>query len=374
MTTSYSASLNSYCNVGPLLFIPGVNNDITGADSSNCLQNYPFTDLDAHIMMYQSLTNDKTLTDETSTVLPDNTIEINTSVYSTGHFYSEPVSILDGSNNSAMLATCGYVNEIETMWANFPAIHDVMMAGHDITSLKSIAFDNSALLLEASGNYLAIDGSGIILSDSQTSILTVKNQSISFNPVGEIVILPSENTAEHGYQPCSYGVKLDTYSLFHANLIFTSLAQTLCQGDCVSGNITYTIGSGKFPSVMTFPCVEISSANTLATLQFNNTDDLVHTVDGITFTGCPLVEGLTYTLLLKNVDASNNIIWLSNREVLINTKPTVCVQASPVAFAPNTYCLITVSQAPCVALVSGRNPNPYVVDFKGLNSTVMGVQ
>lgn len=371
MSTSYSSAIQSYCNVGPLIFIPGVNNDLTGADSSNCLQNYPFTDLDAHIMMYQSLVTNEVLGDITSTTLPDNTIKHDTSLYSTGHFFSEAVTLLDGSNNASMLATCAYVNEMTTTWANYPAIHDVVMDGHDITSLKSIAFDDSALVLEASGNYLAIDGSGIILSDTQTSILTVKNQSISFNPVGEVIILPSENTAEDGYQACSYGVKLDTYSLFHANLIFTSLSQTLCAGACVSGNITYTIGSGKLPSIMTFPCVEISSANTEQTLQFNNSDDYFHTVDGIHFVGCPLIEGLTYTILLKNVDASNNVIYLSNKEVLINTKPTVCVQATPVAFAPGTYCVVTVSQAPCV---SGVNPNPYVVDFKGLNSTMMGVQ
>ena len=367
MATSYSSSLNSYCNVGPLIFIPGVNNDINSADSSNLLQNYPFTDLDAHIMMYQHLTDGTTRRD--GTLLPLNTIDISTNVAALGHFFSSAVSIADGSANDSMLATCGYVKTIESLWAHYPAVCDVDMSDNDLTNVGMVTFGGaSALKLESSGNYLVVDGSGIFFNEeSSVSISSAFQQSITLDENGSIILLPSSAT-EGEFAANSYGAKLDPYSLLHANLIFVEPSVSGLTSDCSNSQIKFSITSGKLPSIMTFPCVDISSGNITDTEQFNG--QTVLSLAGISFNDQqPLKAGFTYTLLLHNTDASANV-YVSNREIFINGGLTLCVQGTPVRFAPQTYMIITVSQAPSSA---SPNPNPYVVDFKGLNSRVMGV-
>jgi len=369
MTTSYSASLNSYCNVGPLVFIPGVNNDLSGngADSSNCLQNYPFTDLDAAIMMYQSLTAPgKTLTD--GTAIPTKTIEIKNNVYSTGHVFTSPVTIADGSSNPAMLSTCDYVQEIILTWADHPAISDIEMLGHKIKDVDNLSFSGSSLKLDNSGNYLVVDGSGIFFPDGpSTAIRHEYKQSMSFNDAGEISFIPSTIDGSGVYQACTYGARLDKFSLLHGSFVFAEPALTLIHGSCTASKITYSMASGKLPSIQSFPLVELSKTNTTKNLVINGEN--VHSLESIEFEGQPIKQGFSYTLLLKNVDAAE-MIYLSNQEFLINGGSSCCVQSVPCAFAPSTYCLVLVSQAPSLLEI---NPNPFVVDFKCLNSNSMGV-
>jgi len=368
MSTSYSTSANGYLNVGPLVFIPGVSNDLSSntavTSAANLVQNYPFID------EYYSIMNNMDY-ESTSITLADSSF--NTQYVSanalpastiTGHsigfdlpvvcpsfnFFSAAVSSQNASDN--MLATCSYVQYIQSTWADFNAVNNIDMSGHSIVDLSFIAFTNGPVI-EASGAILYFNDVSQINSENPSlSIVTGTNNGINMDPSSNVTLFNGVASSQNA--------KLDMHGLLAGNLTFNSLNVTFTGSN---GSILFARNdnNGYLPSIAHLGVCDLSSA------WLYGTGDVLGlvTITNSATTYCP--TSFIYTFLLLN--GSQKAVAFTSQNLPTNL--AVNGNSSATVFTPQNMVLLNPGGLANVTLTfTGSN---LVIDIRPLNGHGMGV-
>ena len=357
MATSFSTYENAYLNCGPLTFIAGFNNNLLSSDTSNLIQNYPFTDAYQSIMQHELKTSGGLIATNGTSNLPQssslaNTIQIDgtTDLFTLSHMYTSDVSAGNATKN--MVATCDYVQYIESQWSLHPAVTNVDMAAYDLDNVGMVTFDPSSVnTLEASGNVLALKSYGLTLQSevvnswTEFDITGCTQSQINFDACGSIVFYASQfnggnNTFAKYATPAA---TITNTNNFQTNLVFNDNSTTITAA-CASGAMTWTTTNGGLPSILTLPTMSVNTT-TVPLVQSPSLDMSANEVSAFYFKNSNSnnaypTTGFVYYAVIQNTEAagSGNSIVITKNSVGAGNY----FAQNVVVIAPGTKVLATI--------------------------------
>jgi hypothetical protein len=258
MSSSFSSHYKSYLTSGPFVFKAGVGGISTTADASNLVQNFPFVDGYQNILKRQNYLDG-------SGIVVDSSLRV-------GGIVALNHALADDTADLNTLATCGYVQNMEKKWAQFKAIQDVDISGHDIKGIHQLLFADSdvsmstfrdgsrnLLQLTCDGLVLPYDNDGAAAGVDTTSDFVISHNSqssIKFSSSGELYFTSSHHDSSlNRWITNDNSMYLDRAGYLHAVVVTPDLQTS---ATCVIGTVTFHIGLPSFAKSPLPPRVAIA--------------------------------------------------------------------------------------------------------------------